>query len=1539
MSLFLLSGCFKGKIVVSISKKETSTVSSILEVTINQAITETVGTCSFTAASDPTASANFSYRVSFSKEISPASFIAGNIYNAGTGGGVALVWSITNCGDNKNFNLTATSVVGDGTIIPTLLGNSLVAANNSPSTSTDNSVTYDTTGPAVTINQAITETVGTCSFTAASDPTTVVGFSYRVTFNEVIDTATFTTADITNNGTGGGTLLTWTLANCGDDKNFKLTATAITGYGTIVPIVAFNSVQDLVGNNSVSSSSDNTVMYAGSGWYQEAYIKAVNNDANDWFGTAVALSADTLAVAAILESSNQTTITNGATASSDNSLSASGAIYVYKRAGSTWSQEAYIKAVNSNSNTYYGYGLSLFEDTLAVGAYGESSNQTTITNGATASSDTSSSMSGAVYVYKRTGSNWAQEAYIKPVNNHDNEDFGFNISLSKDTLAVGGFYEPSNQTTITNGSTASSDTSHSNSGAVYIYKRTGSNWAQQAYIKASNNDANDSFGYAVSLSGDTLAVGAFGESSNQTTITNGTSASSDNSNASSGAVYVYKRNGSYWEQEAYIKANNSDASDLFGYTVSVSGDTLAVGAYRESSNQTTITNGTTASSNNSFSRSGAVYVYKRTSNEWAQEAYIKAANANANDYYGVYVSLNGNTLVVGSQSESSNQTTITNGATANADNSLSSSGAVYVYKRTGSNWAQEAFIKASNADANDYFGMDPGLQMSADTIAVGSQNESSNQTTITNGDTASTNNSNASSGAVYVYRNASRLFDPPSFMATMSAATSITLSWQSAGIKATGYKIAYALGMTPPADCSSGTVINAGNVLTYNVTGLTEGKHYSFRICSYDASTTSEGYTTTFETASSVSEPINFSATASPISATLSIGLSWTSGGGSTTGFKIAYNSQSPTPPVDCSSGTIIDVGNVTSYTLTGSGISAGNYGIRLCAYDGTGKMSFGQYASVALLGGWYQEAYIKAVNADANDQFGAYGLSINGDTLAVGSINESSNQTTITNGATASSNNANSDSGAVYVYKRTGASWTQEAYVKAANNNNFNNAYFGISVSLDKDTLVVGENVEPSNQTTITNGDTASNDTTLQNAGAVFVYKRSGVNWTQEAYIKPPSIDTDDQFGISVSLNDNTLAVGAFGESSNQTTITNGPTASADNSHQSSGAVYVYRRSGVNWAQEAYIKASNNNNSDRFGYSVSIDRDTLVVGSYNEDSNQTIITNGTTSSADNSSLDSGAVYVYKRSGTTWSQEAYIKAVNNDANDNFGLSVSISGDLLAVGAYGESSDQTTITNGATASGNNANTDSGAVYVYKRTGTTWAQEAYVKASNNLPTNYEFGLNLSLKGDTLVVGEEGEGSNQTTITNGATSSVDTSRDYSGAAFVYKRTGTSWAQEAYIKASNADVNDSFGYAVSISGDTIVVGAYGEASNQTTITNGSTASSDNSKANSGAVYVYRNNGLLFEVTDIWGTSTSSSITLNWNKTGGTAVGYYYAYRLGATAPATCQSDTWVDVGDVGTDTITGLSSSTTYTFRICAYDATLNTTNGWTKSVTTAP
>ncbi len=160
-----------------------------------------------------------------------------------------------------------------------------------------------------------------------------------------------------------------------------------------------------------------------------------------------------------------------------------------------------------------------------------------------------------------------------------------------DTLAVGAQFEAS-------GNGSQSDDSAPDAGAVYVFTRTGGVWTQQAYLKASNAEANDQFGVAVALAGDTLAVGALGEASEARGINH---AGNNNNAPGSGAAYVFTRTAGVWSQQAYVKASN--AGGLFGYGVALAGDTLAVGAPFEASNATGI-NGD--QDNNNAPLSGAV---------------------------------------------------------------------------------------------------------------------------------------------------------------------------------------------------------------------------------------------------------------------------------------------------------------------------------------------------------------------------------------------------------------------------------------------------------------------------------------------------------------------------------------------------------------------------------------------------------------------------------------------------------------------------------------------------------------------------------------------------------------------------------------------------------------------------------------------------------------------------------------------------------------------------------------------------------------------
>ena len=154
---------------------------------------------------------------------------------------------------------------------------------------------------------------------------------------------------------------------------------------------------------------------------------------------------------------------------------------------------------------------------------------------------------------------------------------------------------------------------------------------------------------------------------------------------------------------------------------------------------------------------------------------------------------------------------------------------------------------------------------------------------------------------------------------------------------------------------------------------------------------------------------------------------------------------------------------------------------------------------------------------------------------------------------------------------------------------------------------------------------------------------------------------------------------------------------------------------------------------NDFFGISVAISGNTVVVGAQLEASAATGI-NGNQS--DNSATEAGAAYVFVRNGTTWAQQAYLKASNTDANDEFGCSVAISGNTVVVGARGEASAATGVNGNQS---DNSAPDAGATYVFVRNGTTWTQQAYLKASQAGDT--AFGFSVAISGDTAVVGNDG------------------------------------------------------------------------------------------------------------------------------------------------------------------------------------------------------
>jgi len=356
----------------------------------------------------------------------------------------------------------------------------------------------------------------------------------------------------------------------------------------------------------------------------------------------------------------------------------------------------------------------------------------------------------------------------------------------------------------------------------------------------------------------------------------------------------------------------------------------------------------------------------------------------------------------------------------------------------------------------------------------------------------------------------------------------------------------------------------------------------------------------------------------------------------------------------------------------------------------------------------------ITSSDGAASDSFG-FSVSIDGDTAVIAAPFDDDN------GAA---------SGSAYIFTRSGATWTEQAKLTASDG--ALNDQFGISASIDGDTAVIGAYLDNTDE-----GET----------GSAYVFTRSGTTWTQQAKLTANDGTAADLFGFSVSIDGDTAVIGAHNASFGTRT----------------GAAYVFSRSGTTWTQQAKLTANDAAGNDVFGFSVSIDGDTAVIGAYlgNTDEGET-----------------GSAYVFTRSGATWTQQAKLTANDRAGGDAFGFSVSIEGDTAVIGAW---------------LADDTGSDSGSAYVFSRSGTTWTEQAKLTASDGA-TGDAFGFIVSIDGDTAVVGAWGN---------------DDNGNESGSAYVYTRSGTTWTEYRKLLVSNGAVADRMSFSVANSGTTVISGA----------------------------------------------------------------------------------------------------------------------------------
>ncbi|MBP9664959.1 MAG: VCBS repeat-containing protein, partial [Pyrinomonadaceae bacterium] len=338
---------------------------------------------------------------------------------------------------------------------------------------------------------------------------------------------------------------------------------------------------------------------------------------------------------------------------------------------------------------------------------------------------------------------------------------------------------------------------------------------------------------------------------------------------------------------------------------------------------------------------------------------------------------------------------------------------------------------------------------------------------------------------------------------------------------------------------------------------------------------------------------------------------------------------------------------------------------------------------------------------------------------------------------------------GAAYVFTRNGSSWGLQQKLTAADG--IAGDEFGISVGISGDTIVVGSDRD---------------DETATNQGSAYVFTRSGSTWTQQQKLIASDAAAEDRLGFSIAVSGDTVVVGAsLDDAPGQT---------------NQGSAYIFTRSGTEWSEQQKIVAADGLKDDEFGNSLAIQGNTVVIGAYRDDV---------------AAFDSGSVYVFTRTGTTWALQQKLTASDGSLLQQLGYSVAFDGETVVAGAHFDDT---------------PNSDQGSAYVFTMAGTVWSQQQKLIASDGAQADL-FGQSVGISGNALVVGAMQD---------------DAPAVNQGSAYVFTRTGTVWGGQQKLLASDGVLEDWFGAAVAMAGNTVVVGAPRD---------------DSAVGQEGSAYVYR--------------------------------------------------------------------------------------------------
>ena len=970
-------------------------------------------------------------------------------------------------------------------------------------------------------------------------------------------------------------------------------------------------------------------------------LTADDGAAIDRFGVSVAVDGNTAVVGAF-----QPTYTDPDTSE----VSRPGVAYVFTRDTNTgvWTQKTKLTAADGAAGDLFGVSVAVDGNTVVIGARGDDS--------------VGKIDKGAIYVFRKPATGWPSSTTIATkITATDGEAgdlFGASVALYGDSTIVAG--APRDEIEVSGGVVSS--------GSAYVFTRSTGPWSPKAKLTASNAADDDQFGNAVALDGNIILVGAYGKDGIGTT--------------DSGLAYLFVKpdNDDGWTnstETVRLRASDRGVNDNFGRSVVLDDATIVVGA----------SGGT-----------GSAYVFTEPSNGWVdssivtETAKLTASDGADADQFGRAVAVDGSTILVGGHQN---------------DDKGSDSGSIYVFTEPTDGWAdsrEAAKLTASDGRAGDRFGI--ALALDGDTALVAAPRKDAND------DDDDTGNDVADVGSAYVLGISEWTDVPGSGEDTTSHTVSdltnnVIHTLALRAVNPSGYGVASIATVEPipPPDApanllaapSDGRValtwddpnndtitkyqhstdggtnfsdISGSNADTtaYTVTGLNNGTTYTLAVRAVNPS--GDGAAATVTAVMIPAAPANLSAAPGDAQ----VVLSWEDPGNDTIdNYRLLQ--------LELAKLTVF--GGSADDTIGWDVAIDGDTAVVGAPGDSSARGAAYVFARVS--GAWTIQATLTASVRGGSDFFGS-SVAVSGDTVVVGATRD---------------DDKGSGSGSVYVFTKPVGGWAADDYsgnetAKLLASDGANDDNFGRSVAVDGDTVAVGA---------------LRDDDKGSNSGSAYVFTKpsSDDGWNDDAYngeetAKLLASDgaADDQFGISVAMDRDTVVVGSHGANGLR------------------GKAYVFTKPVGGWVngnETARLTASDRQDGDQFGLSVAIDVDTVVVGAIGGDDNGT---------------NSGSAYVFTKpsSDDGWNDDAYngeetakLTASDGAAYRWFGFSVAVYGDVILAGAP---TDNYVLT-----------TESGSAYLFTRTSGTWSETAKLNAPDAVAGD-RFGYSAALDGKTALVG---------------------------------------------------------------------------------------------------------------------------------------------------------------------------------------------------------